>query len=105
VAASAADSLPHHTVEVEIKFVPVMVSLKPALPATAEVALSDVIAGSPMSRVNAGDVAAPLPGFSTVRLTVPLVVRSPWGIVTVMAVAVPALAVNLAGVGTALVLM
>ena len=48
----------HSTVEPLTKLVPVTVSVKGALPATAEVGLSDVIVGPPMVKVYAADEAA-----------------------------------------------
>jgi hypothetical protein len=110
LAESGVLSLPNVTVEVEMKFVPVIVKpFMSALPAMAEVALIDVIAGAPTFTTNAGDVAntgelvLPLLGFSTVRLSAPLALRSAVGTVTVIAVAVPALGVNRVGVEFVLV--
>jgi hypothetical protein len=101
VVFSADNSAPHHTWDVLTKFVPVTMTVSGAatvtLPAAAEAGASNVIVGAPMSTITALDGEPP--GFFTTRLRVPVLVRLALGIVTVIAVAVPAVATS--GLGLA----
>jgi hypothetical protein len=91
VVCSAVE--PHITVEPPFtKFVPNTVSVNGALPATADVLLSDVIVGATTVTVNAGDMAPP--GLCTVRLSLPVAATRLADIAAVMDVPVPAVTAN-----------
>ena len=80
--------LPHNTVELVTKFVPVTVSVKAAPAATAVLGASVVIVGPTTVKVDAEDVAPP--GLCTVRLSLPMLPTRVGDIVAVMDVEVPA---------------
>ena len=69
VGSGVSGVAPQYTVEPPTKFVPVTPSEKGALPAEAEVGVSDVIVGPTMVTAEAEDLAPP--GLCTDRLSVP----------------------------------
>jgi hypothetical protein len=78
------------TVDPLRKLVPVTVMVNAAPPATAELGLSDVIAGALTTMFEAAEVAPP--GFLTVTPTLPEEASEAVGTVAVIEVAVPAVA-------------
>jgi hypothetical protein len=78
---------PQYTVEPATKFVPVTLSEKGALPAGAELGVSDAIVGPTTVTVDTEDLAPP--GLCTVRLSVPMPATRWAGIAAVMDVWLP----------------
>jgi hypothetical protein len=75
-----------------MKLVPVTVIVVSPDPATTELGVKEVMAGALAVKCEAGDAAPP--GFWTVILSVPAAASEAVGIVAVIDVAVPAVAVN-----------
>jgi hypothetical protein len=88
VYAVASAVVPHITVELPMKFVPVTESVKERSPANSEAGLNEVMVGPTMVTENAADVAPP--GLCTVRLSLPVEASRLAGTVAVMDVMLPA---------------